>query len=869
MRWLKKIALITAGLFLLIVTGLGLYAWIRNDKLTAALVRKVNETVNTKISYSTLRLTIFESFPNITLRFNDLLVTPSPFYDKTQLGDEDNDTLLSASSFSVTADLLSLLTGTVAVRSISVREGEINLLTDKRGDINYQVFSGEKKKKGKNVRLNSISALNMKTVWYDRSSGFRLSGMINEAALDGEIFKAGIFLNTTVSVDFDSINVHGMRFSGFPVNASVKMRKTDNSLSVAKGTIDIAELSFSVDGMVNYSMSTLDLAVEGKKINIGSLVSMLPEKWRSRAGGLSPSGIMDFRCSLNGPYGEAGNPHIELNYDLTDGRASYLKSGLRVNNLSFRGGLTNGALNNSETFLFTVDNLNASYGSAKLTGSFRLSNLIKPNVTLALDGDLNFDDLRKIMKTDYIRDQKGSVSGHIKLSGELPDSMKLKMDALPSLHPEASFVFSDFGATIASSGIAFTEANGSIIINRDFIADSLSFTLMDQRFMVNAVMRNFTDRVAGRPEPLIVTGDVSADRFVTASFTGSENDSTDNTGKPLNIFPSDVSMKITLRADSIISKGFRAGNFKTSLEYEPYMFTFSDIRAEGLDGLLTGEFKLGKNKEGGYITRSRLDVTSIDINKTFSSFNNFGQSFIVSNNLFGNLTGTVTVHAPLDSSYKIVTKALVSDAHLVITDGRLVHFALAESLSSYLDLDELRDISFSRMENDIFITNRTVSIPKMLINSTAVNFTLYGTHNFDGDYSYHARLLLSEVLSRKARDRNRGDDVFGQVQVDGTGKATIPLKIECIGGTVDVGYDFGQAKDNIKEDIAVEKQTLKGILNEEYGWYQADTLKKKPVESKPKFKITWEEGKEPSAQTETKQGEVTESPLKTLLKKKK
>jgi hypothetical protein len=762
-----------------------------------------------------------------------------------------------------------MITGTVAVRSITVREGKINLLTDKRGDINYLVVTGEKKKKSKNVRLNNISAMNMRTVWYDRSSGLRVSGRINEAMLDGDIFKAGIFLNTTVSVDVDSVNVQGTSISGFPVNASVKMRKSDNSLSVAKGTIDLAGLSFNVDGMVNYSMSTLDLAVEGKKINIGSLVSMLPGKWMSRAGGLSPSGIMDFRCGLKGPYGEAGNPHIELNYALTDGRVSSQRSGLKVNNLSFSGGLTNGALNNPETFLFTVDNMNATYGKAKLTGSFRLSSLIRPHVTLAVNGDINFDDLRKIIKTDYIRDQKGSVSGHIKLSGVLPDSMKLEMASLPSLHPDASFVFRDFGATIASSGISLTDANGSLIINRDFIADSLSFTLMDQHFRVNAIMRNFTGWVAGGPEIMVVTGNVSADRFVTASFTGSENDSTASTGKRLNIFPSDVSMKITLTADSIISQGFRAANFRTSLEYEPFMFTFSDIIAEGLDGMLTGEFRLGRQKDGGYITRSKLDVTGIDINKTFSSFNNFGQDFIVSDNLFGNLTGTVTVLAPLDSNYKIVTKSLVSDAHLVITDGRLVHFALAESLSSYLDLDELRDISFSRMENDIFITNRTVSIPKMLINSTAVNFTLYGTHNFDEDYSYHTRLLLSEVLSRKARDRNRSDDVFGQVQVDGAGKATIPLKIECINGTVDVGYDFGQAKDNIKEDIATEKQTLKGILNEEYGWYQADTLKKKPAESKPKFKITWEEGKEPAAATETSQEDVIESPIRTLLKKKK
>jgi hypothetical protein len=157
----------------------------------------------------------------------------------------------------------------------------------------------------------------------------------------------------------------------------------------------------------------------------------------------------------------------------------------------------------------------------------------------------------------------------------------------------------------------------------------------------------------------------------------------------------------------------------------------------------------------------------------------------------------------------------------------------------------------------------------MLINSSAVNFTVYGTHNFNSDYSYHVRLLLSEVLSRKARESNRSISAFGRVQVDGAGKATIPLKIECVSDNIDVGYDFGQAKDNIKEDIATEKQTLKGILNEEYGWYKTDTLKKKPEESKPKFTITWDEGKKPPADAEARQEEVSESPLKLLLKRKK
>ncbi|MGB8358258.1 MAG: AsmA-like C-terminal region-containing protein [Bacteroidales bacterium] len=869
MRWLKKIVLIVTGLFLLTVTGIGLYAWLRNDKLTAALVRKVNETINTKISYNTLRLTIFESFPNITVKFNNLFVSPSSYYDKTQFSGEDIDTLLSASSLSVTADLLSLLTGSVAVRSITVRDGEINLLTDKRGDINYEVFSGKKKSGGKNVRLNSISARNIKAVWSDRSSGLRIAGAINEATLDGEMFRAGIFLNAKFNAGIDSIYINGMGLSGFPVDASVKVRKTANSLSIAKGTINLAGLSFTANGMMNYSLSTLDLAVEGNKINIADLVSMLPEAWRTQAGGFGPSGIMNFKCSISGPYGDAGKPHIELNYDLTGGRVSNVKSGLKVNNLSFRGGLTNGALNSPETFLFTVDDLAATYGSTHLTGSFRLGNLARPHVTLALDGDINFDDLSRILKTNYISNQTGSVSGHIKLSGELPDSLKLKISSLPSLNPDLSFVFSDFGATLASSGMALSNASGSLSINKDLIADTLSFTLMDQRFRVNAIMRNFTEWIAGKPATLAITGDVWADRFVTAAFAVSKTDSTGKTGKSLNIFPPGVSMKVALKADSIMYMGFRGKNLTTVLEYEPYVYIFSDIRAEGLDGLLKGEFKLGKQKGGGYITKSKADVTGIDINKFFSAFNNFGQNFIVSDNLHGSLTGNTTVLVPLDSSYNIVYKSLVADAHLVIRDGRLVNFAPAESLSSYLDLDELKDISFTRMENDIFINNSTVSVPKMLINSTAVNFTVYGTHNFNDDYSYHARLLLSEVMSRKARDRNRGVIAFNQVQVDGAGKATIPLKIECLGGKITVGYDFGQAQDNIKEDIAVEKQTLKGILNEEYGWYETDTLKKKPAESKPKFKITWEEGKDIPPAKEVQQEEVKESPIKLLLKKKK
>ncbi len=866
MRLVKKIALFAGGLLVLAILVPGLYAIIWQEKVTGALIRKVNESVNTKISYGNLRITIFESFPNITVRFSDLLVEPSPFYDRSQFIGEDNDTLLYTESLSLTVSMPSLLTGTVAVRSITARDGEVNLLTDKRGDINYKVFP-EKTGDGKNVRLKNISAVNIRAIYNDRNSDMRVSGRIGEATLGGEIFRTGIFLSTVLNADIDSASLNGNTIRDIPVEGGVKLRKSANSLSVAKGSLSVADLKFEISGNINYSSSILNLSIEGKKINIASVISLLPEKLKSFTGSFSPSGILDLKCSITGPYGEAGKPHFDLAYGLTNGKMSHSSSGFRVNNLEFSGAITNGDHNSAETFRCTVDNLTARYGSASVNGSFMLNNLNRPHITLALDGDLDFDDLNRIFKSGYIKEQAGSVSGSIRLAGTMPEDTPLSA-ALPYLKPDMSLRFRDFSASIADKGLAFSDMNGSVNLKNDLTADSLSFTFREQRFTLNAVMKNFIPWVSGGSEVLDIRGDIHADRLVTSTFTSGKRDTLATDGKPVDLFPADVSANVRLRADSLIFNNFRAANFSTRLSYKPFVISFEEAVADGLDGHLTGQLMLGRQKEGGHIARARLDASDIDITKAFIAFNNFGQNFIVSDNLQGKLTGTVTLLAPLDGNYRIFSKALVAEAHLVINQGKLVSFAPAESLSAYLDLDELKNISFSRMENDLFINTGTVSIPKMLINSSAVNFTVYGTHGFEGDYAYHVRLLLSEVLSRKARERNRGVNSFGDVKVDGAGKATVPLKIECINGKTTVGYDFGQAQDNIKSDIAIEKQTLKGILNEEYGWYETDTTRVRPAENKPRFSVTWEEGKEQPAATETPREEVKESPLKILLKKK-
>lgn len=898
MRVVKKTALIAGLLLLALIMVPGLYALLYQEKVTTSLISKVNESVNTKISYRNLRITIFESFPNISVRFNDLLVEPSPSFDLSQFTVEDADTLLYSSSLSLTVSMPSLLTGTVAVKSITARDGKVNLLSDSTGDINYQVFSGQKGN-GKNVRLKNISIQNIRAAWDDRQSGILFTGNIEQAVLGGEIFRTGIYLTTSLNAVIDSLSLNGSTIRDLPVVAGVKLRKSASSLSVAKGSLSLADLRFDVTGNINYSNSTLNLTIDGKKIDIASIVSRLPEKWRAVTGTFSPSGIVDLRCRIEGPYGEAGTPWLEMTYGLSRGRMSHQSSGFKVNNLEFSGKLTNGNRHSAETFSCTVDRFTARYGSASVKGSFMLTNLNKPYIVLAAEGDLDFDDLNRVFRSGLISDQSGKVTGSVRLAGRIPANMK-PAAALPDLNPEISLLFNDFSGSLNRYGIAFSEVNGKITSNNDLVAQELSLTFREQHLTVNMVMKNFIPWLSGRGVMLEASGNISADRIIAEQFiplnrekTSAESreqagtisrsvddqstatvpegvTTTDNPEKSRErtSFPADITADLIIEADTFSLNNLRVGSFKSRMTYKPYVITFSEAGGEGLDGALDGEFMLGRQKDGDYITRAILNLENIDIHQAFSTFNNFRQDFIVSENLSGRLTGSLSLLSPLDENFNFIMKAIVAEAHLQINNGVLANFAPAESLSSYLDLAELKRISFSRMENDIFIKNSVVSIPKMLINSSAVNFTVYGTHSFEGNYSYHTRLLLSEVLSRKAREKNRNVSQFGQVKVDGSGKATVPLKIERINNKSSVSYDFAQAQDNIRSDIAVEKQTLRGILNEEYGWYKTDSTRESPAESKPKFSIIWEEGREQPVVTDTIRAEVKERPLKELFRKK-
>ena len=91
-----------------------------------------------------------------------------------------------------------------------------------------------------------------------------------------------------------------------------------------------------------------------------------------------------------------------------------------------------------------------------------------------------------------------------------------------------------------------------------------------------------------------------------------------------------------------------------------------------------------------------------------------------------------------------VIKSITAEGKYVLTNGALINFEPIKELSSFIEISELENINFEKLENDFFIRNNFLYIPQMDVKSSAADLSVNGKHSFDNNYEYHVKILLSE-----------------------------------------------------------------------------------------------------------------------------
>jgi hypothetical protein len=838
------------------------------EEVGGIILRSLNKNISTKLETGSFRLSFLRRFPHASLELKNVLVRSSPDFNAGEFGAINTDTLIFAKSVSMEFRITDIIKGNYTIESISARSGTAHFFTDSKWKVNYDVSSDQEKKSGAvfTLELEKIHLSDFEAVYNNLANKLIIEGLIKNGKLKSRISGDNIDFITQSDLGITFFQLYNTTIT-HPVAAGLDLEliSSKEGVSFKKGQLTIDNFDFTLAGSISHD-DVLDLRIAGHNIDLAKITHYLPEKYNSIASSYNPSGTLVAECDINGPLTRTLNPHIEIRYTLDKGRITMGKSNLSVNNISFKGSITNGKGNKSATASSKVDDLKFRFGNSEYNGTIKIQDFNKPTTEISLKGTVFPRELKEFFAIERISTASGSADIDLKLVTAWWPKDSITFNEIIDLEPVGDIIFHSFSLGLDKDKWKFSNVKGNVSVSDSYNPSNLAFEYEGQKINLTGEFTNLPQWLAGRPVALVAKADVSFDRLIPEVFikesAAEKKTRTIKTGKE---FPNDIYLDLNFSIDKLDYKTFSSSRIKGTLNYKPRLLTFKSFAMNSLNGTISGDGFIVQNNNRSIISRGNFEISGIDVNQAFTTFRNFGQDFIVAENLSGSLSGSISMLLPMDASFKPDIKAVTAEGKYNLTNGSLINFGPVKELSSFIELSELENIHFQNLENDFYIRNNIFYVPQMDVRSSAADISINGQHSFENNYQYHVKVLLSQVLSKKRRKKSSVSE-FGVVKDDGLGRTALLLKVENKGEDVRVGYDLKAVSQSVKNNIKTEKQSIKTILNEEYGWYKDETSTPQPQQKKKsRFSINWSETDSVPSE---KVSDENDNSIKNLFKKK-
>jgi hypothetical protein len=870
MRILLRTLKITALLLITVTIILFSASLIMQDKVAGIILKSLNKNISTKFEFEAARLSFLKRFPKASLDLKNVLVHSSPGYDRSCFKGINTDTLLAARLVTGEFRITDIIKGIYNIERVTVKEGKVNLYTDTAGFVNYEISADNTGDSGKDftIDLDRINATEIKGTYINLAIQLVIKGFVADGRLKTRIYGDNIDFNATSGMRIDLFSLYNFTIARrMDAEIDVTLHSTAKGITFEKSELRIDKNILRLSGFVS-SDDVLDLSVSGENLDISGIRNYLPEKYATGIAAYNPSGILNLSGRVRGPMSRKAYPGIDINFTLGKGFVTYANSAVNIKDLSFRGLFTNGAKKIPQTSSLSISDFNGTLGSARYTGSLLLSDFSSLKGILMLKGKAVPSELKEYFNLKDISSTEGSIDFDLKMSGLIPVGEKYAISDILSLNPVADLVFNSFGIGLRNDRIRIKQVSGTLAVSDTVKAHDLKFSFRDQNFDLNGIFVHLPEWLSGKPVVLAARADVTCDRLFPELFLSAFGSDTSQIRKKAYSLPGDIILDLSVKIDSFKYKTYSADKIVGTFSYKPRMINVKTLNLNSLEGSISGNGFVVQNRDKSFISRGSFIAENVNVNKAFIMFHNFDQNFIRAENLAGTLSGTLSLLLPLDSVLNPIYKSITAEGKYVLTDGELINFGPIKELSSFIELSELENIRFDRLENDFFIKTNYVFVPQMEVKSTAADLSINGKHSFDNIYEYHVKILLSEALSKKIRKPKPNTTEFGAVKDDGLGRTSLLLKIVSRGEDVKVGYDIKAAGNQIKNTMKNERQTLKTILNQEYGWFKNDSaVTREKAPGTPRFKISWGDSDTTKA---GKEAPVVpqENPIKNLFRKK-
>jgi len=469
-RFLKRVLKILSwivGILLLIYIILEITFQLNKSYIQHKIVSYLNEAQAGEIIVSSIDLSPLAHFPNMSVRLNDI-----KYYEtKIPHRDINDEPFCILNKFYIGLDLLSLIRGNIDVSEVTLRDGNLKIITDIDSSLNVsnliiaeddsseQANIDEDKEPG--LRLNRVTLENIRISYQNRLNGYQVDLHVREFENLVTLIDRNLDIELHPQIDIVKIqkedrvyleNTQLGMFLNFRFNLDSLVGQIDKSKLIVDGA------NLNIQGMFELKDDYyMDLKISSVLNDPSLLLLIFEDKLIKDNIENIQKGDIYFDGRIRGSMSEK-HPLVDLKFGVNNMQFRIDAAAREINNFGFDGYLTLGTVGDYSDAIIRLANISSEGKAGLTTGDIEIRNFIQPEIDINMDANIFLSGIEQVF--NFIKTPIYSGRAHIKARALA--SFDKSLNRLIHKEGEIDILIDDISFLVRNTGKKCDELSGHI-----------------------------------------------------------------------------------------------------------------------------------------------------------------------------------------------------------------------------------------------------------------------------------------------------------------------------------------------------------------------------------------------------------------------
>jgi hypothetical protein len=808
---IKRISIFALTTLLILIATVWFLAYKYENDLKAYVIAelKVNLTRDIELGIKRMDYNILSHFPNISVKIPDLRINSLT---------ENNKSLAKIKEINLVFDVFSIIRGEFLLNQITLRDGEINIIYNKDGLSNYEIWK-EPSNQEQGKSKFSIGKINFENIIFSYRDAIKKMDYrfhFNQLNVTPIQFQDSIVL--TSNLKGNTILIEQSDFlwkQKIPIDGSFDLTIA-SKFTDFKYKGNFLDKHSYVNGRIDNTLEydNWDIRFGIKKIGVANTVEILPNSLRSEVlNGIA--GNIDFDGAIRGEKGQFKEPSLDIKFSVNSG--SFNIGDKKINNIEGSGRYRQKKLSNIAKGSINFEHLSFGFGDSKFSGNFFIRDFNNPWVKTSIDADFNLEDIHEAFVKNQFKKLKGNVKVKAELEGNIKGFLNKEKSSVKGFKSKGTINFENVELLSSEFRQGLNFLKGDLTFNnKDLDIVALNGSVNNSHFEMTGRVSDFLATVLFE-KPITFNANLKIDHLKVEEFIIAEGTSTSDSNYFFSI-PKDIVLDVNLDLGDFSFRKFKAQKLKGAVLLKNERLTFRKLKFQSCSGNTEISGKIDAKFDNKVVFECSANLSNIDAKFAFVQLENFGQNVLLAKHVEGQVSANIYLLAETDKKLNFIKDKIYTKTKLRISKGELNEFGPLVELQDFMKKEfkmrfDLNNLKFETLENNIEIINKRIFIPEMAIRTKDINMDISGKHTFDQEIDYLFKIKHSEIF--KASKQNKIEEKYGVIENEDR-TATLPLKMT---GDIDnpkFSYDLKEQRIIITQNIKKEYNTIKAAFKKEF-----------------------------------------------------